>query len=306
MELPMSLLRSARRILWSLDNRLARMDRKPDEPERVPPAERYEEIKAFARSVDLPDDAARAYREQHLHRVARTLTLVPPPGKTGRVLELGAYMQMTPALGCVLGYREVRGGYYGPLGRTDTKTASVSGKVVFRCEVDHFDAERDRFPYPDNSFDCVLACEIIEHLLHDPMHMLLEIQRVLVDGGTMVLTTPNTASFTSVAKVLEFKGNPQLFAQYPNPQGADADKEIPHVREYIPWELADAVKAAGFTVDWLFTENIAGNHSDEYIRPFLKWHGFPVNLRGEQLFCVARKQQGAAITRYPWFLYEGC
>jgi hypothetical protein len=38
--------------------------------------------------------------------------------------------------------------------------------------------------------------------LHDPMHMLLEIQRVLIDGGALVLTTPNIASFASVASLL--------------------------------------------------------------------------------------------------------
>ena len=57
------------------------------------------------------------YLEIHIPRIARTLTLVPPPLSSGRVLEMGAYMQMTPALQCVLGYTEVRGAFFGPLGK---------------------------------------------------------------------------------------------------------------------------------------------------------------------------------------------
>jgi SAM-dependent methyltransferase len=232
--------------------------------------------------------------------------MVPPPGRTKRVLELGAYMQMTPVLQCVLGYEEVRGAYFGPIGRVDTKSVTVGGKEVFRCFIDLFDAEKDRFPYDDERYDTVLACEIIEHLLHDPMFMLLEINRVLVDGGTLVLTTPNVASFTAVGRLLECAGNPQLYSMYPNPYGADKDTEIPHVREYTPQELGEAVQAAGFEIEYLFTEKIAGYNSDLFFRTVLERNGYSTALRGEQTYCIARKRAGAQITRYPPYLYEGC
>src|SRR5215472_142670 len=100
--------------------------------ERIPPrTKRYQDIVAFIRSMDQPDDAARQYLEIHIPRIGRTLDLVPSPRGSGRVLEMGAYMQMTPALQCVLGYREVRGAYYGPLGRTDEKRIHAGGKEVF-------------------------------------------------------------------------------------------------------------------------------------------------------------------------------
>ncbi len=43
-------------------------------------------------------------------------------------------------------------------------------------------------------FDVALCCELIEHLAEDPMHMLLELNRVLRWGGLLILTTPNIAS----------------------------------------------------------------------------------------------------------------
>ncbi len=63
----------------------------------------------------------------------------------------------------------------------------------FECDIDLFDAERDPFPYPDGYFSTILCCELIEHLPNDPMHMMMEINRILKTGGHLVLTTPNIA-----------------------------------------------------------------------------------------------------------------
>ena len=254
--------------------------------------------------MDMPDDSARQYLEIHLARIVRTLSVTPLPGQTGRVLELGAYMHMTPALQCVLGYREVRGAYFGALGRTDRKTVTVNGQPVFECLVDHFDAEKDRYPYEDSCFDTLLACEIFEHFLHDPMHMLLECRRVLVDGGSLVITTPNVASYTAVARVLEQSGNPQLYSKYPNPLGEYADTEIPHVREYTPQELEQALKASGFAIDYLFTEIPPEYRSYIWVKDFLEKNQYATGLRGEQIYCVAHKVSAADLTRYPGFLYD--
>lgn len=149
------------------------------------PNQRYAEYVEFLQSLDHPNEASKEYLTVHLHRTARTLALAPPPLQTGRALELGAYMFMTPALGCVLGYREVRGAYIGPPGRSVTRAASSHGNVIFECETDLFNAEKDRYPYPDGHFDLVMACEILEHMSRDPMFLLLECARVLCDGGAL-------------------------------------------------------------------------------------------------------------------------
>jgi hypothetical protein len=277
----------------------------PGEHERVPPRRRYDEIAAFLRTLDQPDESARQYLEIHIPRIARTLGLVPESKSSSRVLEMGTYMHMTPALQCVLGYREVRGAYYGPLGRTDEKRLTAGGKEVFRCFVDLFDAEKDCYPYEDGRFETVLACEIFEHLLHDPMHMLLEIRRVMEEGGALILTTPNVASYTAVARLLENSANPQLFSKYADPRGQFADTEIPHVREYTPRELREAVESAGFEIENLFTEVIPGYGTETWVTEFLQRNGFSAEFRGEQMYCIARKRSSLPVVRYPRFLYEG-
>lgn len=82
--------------------------------------------------------------------------------------------------------------------------------------IDLFDAEKDVYPYPDKHFDTLLAWESFEHFLHDPMHMLLESSRVLVDHGTLILTTPNVASYTAVARIPRMNNNPQLYSRLQN------------------------------------------------------------------------------------------
>jgi SAM-dependent methyltransferase len=254
------------------------------------------------RTLDLPGLEARAYVEKHMPRLARTLTLVPPPRTSGRILELGCYMQITPFLKPFCGYQEVRGGYLGPLGGTEPKAVNVHGRR-FAVTLDLFDVERDRFPYDDGYFETVLACELIEHMLLDPMHLLIECHRILEDGGRLLLTTPNVASLTSVARVLHGYDNPQIHYLYARPQPGLVP-DITHVREYTAFELQGAVEAAGFEIETLITEPIGEFSMNLPMWHFLEEHGYNTSLRGEQTYCVAIKRPGLPVTRYPKFLYS--
>jgi SAM-dependent methyltransferase len=302
-------LRVIRAALRRLNSYLSRryessVVREHPTPAREHSAAHPEELGAAVealRGLNLPGNQARAYFEKHLARLAQTLTLVPQSRSSGRILELGCYMQITPFLQRLRGYSDVRGAYSGPAGRTDKRFASVLGDR-FEARVDLFDAERDRFPFDDGCFETVLACEVIEHLLRDPMHLLLECRRVLEEGGRLIVTTPNIASLTSVARVLHGYDNPQVFYLYKRP-GADDLTEVPHVREYTAFELGDAVRAAGFEIESLFTEPIAEFAMNLPMWNFLEENGYNTSLRGEQSYCVAVKRSDLPVTRYPAFLY---
>ncbi len=293
-------LGKVRRALQAVDVFLTRRNYRtpyftPPEPDAA-----WRRWEAFFRSLDL-DPAGAAYVRTHLQRLVQTLAIVPRPQGPSRVLELGCYMQITPALALEIGYAEVRGGYYGPLGRTERKTAMVNGNS-FECQVDLFDAERDPFPYPDGHFQCVLACEIIEHLKLDPMHMLLEIRRILAPGGALVLTTPNCASLGSVIRLLHGFQSPQIFSCYPHPEKSGGDS--PHVREYTPFELRRLLESAGFETGLLFTDRIDGYEEGTWAYELLKRNGFDTEMRGEQIYCRARRSEAGPVERYPRFLYE--
>ncbi|HEY7679932.1 MAG TPA: glycosyltransferase, partial [Terriglobia bacterium] len=164
-------------------------------PQPPPSAEELREyIVGFSHSSKLMEE----YVQTHLARLVRTIQITPAGGADDRALELGCYLQITPALRTYLGYGEVRGAYYGEVGKTDVRsTTSITGEV-FSCTLDLFDAERDVFPYPDDHFRSVLCCELIEHLTNNPIHMLAEINHIVSPGGYLVLTTPNIAGLRSL------------------------------------------------------------------------------------------------------------
>jgi hypothetical protein len=94
-------------------------------------------------------EEAGRYVEAHQTRLAKTLDMIPPGEASDRILEMGAYLQITPALRSRMGYGEVRGCYNGKLGQTDHCVKTSSEGERFACDVDHFDAEKDVFPYAD-------------------------------------------------------------------------------------------------------------------------------------------------------------
>jgi SAM-dependent methyltransferase len=291
-------LRALRALLRRLNYHLPAVPiaEEPFDPQRLKSAE------DALRKMRMPDEGGRQYLLKHVPRLARTLALVPPPAQTGRVLELGCYMQITPLLNRLCGYREVRGAYFGPSGKTDHKIMHFPDRD-FECEIDHFDAERDPFPYPDQHFDLVIAGEIIEHMTRDPMHLLVESCRVLADGGTLIITTPNVGSITSVAKTLDGRANPQIFFLYGRPDRPEPP-EIGHVREYTVHELGEAVKSAGFEIRQLFTTFIEEFSTHRPLLSLLRENGYSTENRGEQSWCVAVKRPGLPIDRYPWFIYD--
>jgi SAM-dependent methyltransferase len=293
-------LRVVRNLLRSVNYRItgAYGPRLLDEPFD---AARRRQAEEALRQLHAEDPGAKAYLETHIPRLARTLALVPPPQTTGRVLELGCYMQITPFLERLCGYREVYGGYFGTLGRVDTKRVQFpDGEFV--CQVAHFDAERDRFPYPDANFDLVIAGEIVEHFVSDPMHALLEARRVLIEGGYLLVSTPNVASISSVGKLLDGHNNPQIYAAYTRPENGVAS-EVGHVREYTFHELEVLVRSAGFEPQQSFTTFLPEYALHLPYLSILEENGFDPKNRGEQSWCLAVKRAALPVDRYPFFLY---
>jgi glycosyltransferase involved in cell wall biosynthesis/SAM-dependent methyltransferase len=244
----------------------------------------------------------REYFETHQSRLVKTLEVTPAGGPCDRVLEMGAYLQITPALKTRLGYGEVRGSYYGQAGRVDHRTVTSEEGESFDCSVDHFDAERDRFPYPDGHYATVLCCELIEHLAADPMHLMAEINRILKPGGHVVLTTPNAVGLRAIAAILQGY-HPGFFNAYIRPP-QNGEIEARHSREYAPREVRRLLENAGFEVIRLETGEFREEpHPEfEWVRHLLELYKLDQELRGDGVFAVGRKL-GPVRERYPVWLY---
>jgi len=268
--------------------------------ESVPVDEIAAEIRAWCH--DRPDDAK--YVETHLTRLVKTIEMTPAGTPEQSVLEMGAYMHVTPALRTRLGYGEVRGCYLGPVGRTDRRRVTSSSGAEFECEVDLYNAETDEYPYPDDRFDTVICCELLEHLYEDPMHLMSEVNRILKPGGMLLLSTPNTCSLRAVQAAL-LGYHPGLFHHYviPNEKG---ERDPRHAREYAPRDVQALFEAAGLAVERMETgaylERPSMEH--EWVRRLLAKYELSQHLRGDSIFALGRKT-GPVRARYPAALYAG-
>lgn len=118
---------------------------------------------------------------------------------------------------------------------------SASKTVTVDIDEDNFpDVLHDltrKFPFKNNSFDIVIACEILEHL-HDTGFFLKEIKRILKPKGNLVMSVPNVCS---MKYRLAF-----LLGRIP----AHASKVYGyHVRDFNKSDLINTIEKHGFVVD---------------------------------------------------------
>lgn len=275
-----------------------------DEAAAEPPARAEPVSEEYVLGWTAATAGDKQYADTHLTRLAKTLEITPPGGPEDRILEMGTYLQISSSLKTRLGYGEVRGCYYGTLGEVDHRSVRSAEGECFECDVDLFDAEKDRFPYPDEHFATVLCCELIEHLAEDPMHMMAEINRILVPGGQLVLTTPNIASLRAVSAILQ-GFHPGLFPAYLRPADGGEEAEARHNREYTPREVARLFAGAGFEVTLLETGPFRDEPKPEHgwVMHLLERYRLSTELRGDGIFAVGRKK-GPVGDRRPEWLYN--
>ena len=81
------------------------------------------------------------------------------------------------------------------LSEVNADAATKAGLTFVRGDV------TDQLPFSNASFDCVFCLELLEHLIV-PMKLLLEMRRVLTDGGRAVVSVPSPYSWVELAREL--------------------------------------------------------------------------------------------------------
>jgi len=260
-------------------------------------------LETYLRGWAVSEEAGK-YLDTHQTRLVKTLEITPPGGPGDRILEMGAYLQITPALRSKLGYGEVRGCYYGPTGRIDHRTVTSAEGETFTCDIDHFDAEKDRFPYNDEYFSTVVCGELIEHLFEDPMHLMVEVNRILKPAGHLVLTTPNIAALRGIAAILQGY-HPGFFHAYIRPAEGSGEVDARHNREYTAREIHKLLENSGFAVTLLETGEFRDLPHPEFgwVMHLLNRYRLETDYRGDGIYAVGRKT-GPVRDRYPEWLYS--
>jgi SAM-dependent methyltransferase len=116
--------------------------------------------------------------------------------------------------------------------------ANNSGGKHYEFDLNRLPA--DAGPAALGRYDLVLCCEVLEHLLVAPQHLLAWLGEHVADDGVLVLQTPNAAALDRRVKLL--LGRQPYDALDPDRTGAR------HVRECTYAELYAYARTAGFDV----------------------------------------------------------
>ena len=249
--------------------------------------------------VDHSDPKHESYVQTHIRRFVETLNRIPPPQKsTAKLLELGSCFFFTPAINKFCGYHDISCADWSEGATNGVEQRVVKqlvGSETHTFETRTFNAERDKFPYSDNTFQIVLSCEMLEHLSRDPMHMFWECNRILEQDGLLLLSTPNIVSARSLeAQLTSYP--PYLWLQY---NLKDAAQQ--HYHEHAPETIQTFLAASGFSIVELETADVWAK-SNPAILELLKKLKCSQGLRGDNIFVLAQKT-GVPTDRYPTAMY---
>lgn len=251
-------------------------------------------------SIDGSDpNELSAYAQEDCERFIQTVHLIP--NQISSVLEIGANPYYITLL--AKWFRtdldlSLTNFFGGPVKAGVNKVEIIppnGEKEEHEFTYDNVNVEEHTLPYPDNSFDAVLFCEVIEHLTRDPVKTLLEIWRVLKPEGYLILTTPNVARLENVARLLSGWNIYDPYSGY-GPYGR-------HNREYTKHELHRMLSHIGFENDILITADVHINRAMEYY-PNLAEVAHHIEFRsadlGQYLFSRWRKGGSVNSSRPSW------
>jgi SAM-dependent methyltransferase len=241
---------------------------------------------------------ASGYSEEwHVRRLVQSALVLPRATGDSRMVDLGTHPAVLNVLAQVGGYERVEG-VDSDESRPSTWTVDMpawnSPQSRRTYQIHNRDLQRDRLPFDDGSVRLVTCLETLEHLL-DPMHLLIEINRILEVGGILFLTTPNVVSWRSMLRAAVHK-HPLVYPTLV--PGLDTNR---HNIEYTPGMVRILLAAAGFagnveTRAWWY-------HVGIFDKARLVLAGFRPSDRGDIIVALVRKES-SPVLRYPPELYQ--
>ena len=124
-------------------------------------------------------------------------------------------------------------------------------------DVVHGDIEKITLPYSDNSFDCILFADVLEHLIN-PLSALIKVRRLLKKGGTVVASIPNVQFHGVIHQLIE--GN------WTYEKEGILDET--HLRFFTYKEIEKIFSQAGYSIQKVEEVLLSLIHISEPTRPY--------------------------------------
>lgn len=199
----------------------------------------FDELKASI--VKTEDDKFKEislkYLSEHKSRYLSDLKQIYKYTKEEKMLEVGSYPYHMTFLLKKLGY-DVTG--------IDLNIERLNKFISSNhLKIKQADVQQDKLPFKDNTFDLIIFNEVFEHLTN-PIHALIECNRVLKKNGTFILTTPNLYFLPQIVSYLFGRGamtNP--FRQFSKLYWLG---HMGHIREYSSKEVKEFLTKTNFKV----------------------------------------------------------
>lgn len=183
------------------------------------------------------------YIDEACGRFLATLDLIP--FGEGRLLEIGANPYfLTLLIKKFRNYDISLTNYFGETTEKDHKQYIYNKKYneTHEFAFKNLNIEAELLPYPDECFDVILFCEVIEHLVENPTFALYNLHRVLKPNGTLILTTPNVFRYDNMKRFILDRRR-SIYDPY---SGYGIYGR--HNREYSLFELVDILSNTGYVI----------------------------------------------------------
>jgi len=196
--------------------------------------------------VGSNDSFLKPYVDDALARFFNTIDLFAE--SEGKILEIGANPYLfTILLKNITSFDLTLTNFFSPNVYED-KVRSEKQRVQSSIYGEQYDfdyltlnIELSQYPFKDDEFNKVIFCEVMEHLVIDPLKVFGKLRRILKRRGELVLTTPNAVRLINVAHMLAGKN---FFDRY-HPENGIYGR---HNREFTLTELTSALESEGFEI----------------------------------------------------------
>lgn len=205
----------------AVENEPYLLDIKKSLIENTKHARSFEEFKAFYKSfASAHGGALKDQNLLNLNRYSKVVSLLDETVKD--VLNIGcgdgtfddALLAMFPEINLTIA----------DISETDHVNKALTDK--YKDRVSFHKTENDLYDWPNKEYDCVLLCEVIEHV-PNPVEFLSNLKKRLKPGGSLILTTPDAEYW------IEFGKKPEQYQ---------------HLVAHGPLGMAKTVAAAGLDI----------------------------------------------------------
>ena len=173
-----------------------------------------------------------------------------------------------------------------------SKALSLASATVVACDIPEFFARENvkafylsmgieirafnlrdySLPFPPSSQDCVIACEVFEHLNFNPLPVFAEINRVLRPGGYLYLAMPNGSYLLKRIHYLFSGITPGFTVDQLVAQLDPSDNMVVglHWKEYSLSQTIEMASPLGFEVVQARTVNDTGSGKRSVVKRLVK------------------------------------